>query len=333
MHSMVDAPRDRSGAALLSVVVPCFDEAPVLRETHRRVTAVLESAPPPLDFEMIYVDDGSRDETPRILREIQRADARVRVLSLSRNFGQYVAFTAGLHHARGDAVVIMDADLQDPPDLVLAMLDRWRKGVDVVYGVRTQRAGESVFKRWSSKLFHRCVDRIAYVAIPPDSGEFRLMDRAAVDAFLAMPERDRFIRGMVAWTGFRQEPVHFERPARAAGETKYGLGKMMRVAVDGLVSFSFAPLRLALWTGVLGSAATLLGVGSAVAVRILDGAWPGAWTIVFIAVALFGSAQLMILGIFGEYLGRIYNEVKRRPLYVIKERLGFEPANTGKDGG
>lgn len=333
MKALIDAPRNRSGAALLSVVIPCFDEEPVLRETHRRVTAALESAPTPLDFEMIYVDDGSRDETPGILREIRRADARVRILSLSRNFGQDVAITAGLHHARGDAVVIMDADLQDPPDLLLAMLDRWRQGVDVVYGVRTQRAGESVFKRWSSKLFYRCIDRIAYVAIPRDSGEFRLMDRLAVDAFLAMPERDRFVRGMVAWTGFRQEPVHFERPARAAGETKYDLGRMMRAAVDGLVSFSFAPLRLALWTGVLGSAATLLGVGSAVAVRILDGAWPGAWAVAFIAVSFFGSAQLMILGVFGEYLGRIYNEVKRRPLYVIKERLGFEPENTGKDGG
>lgn len=330
---MIDAPRDRSGAALLSVVIPCFDEEPVLRETHRRVTAVLESAPTPLDFETIYVDDGSRDETPIILRELRRTDARVRILSLSRNFGQYVAITAGLHHARGDAVIIMDADLQDPPDLLLAMLDRWRQGADVVYTVRTQRAGESSFKRWSSKLFHRCIARIAYVAIPHDSGEFRLMGRLAVDAFLAMPERDRFIRGMVAWTGFRQEPVHFKRPARAAGETKYGLGKMMRAAVDGFISFSFAPLRLALWTGVLGSAATLLGVGSAVAVRILDGAWPGAWAIALIAVSLFGSAQLMILGVFGEYLGRIYHEVKRRPLYVIKERLGFEPENTGKDGG
>lgn len=329
---MAGAPRDRSGAALLSVVIPCFDEEPVLRETHRRVTAVLESAPTPLDFEIIYVDDGSRDETRSILREIQRADAHVRILSLSRNFGQHVAVTAGLHHAKGDAVVIMDADLQDPPDVILIMLDRWRQGVDVAYGARTQRTGESVFKRWSARLFTRCLARTAEVPIPLDAGDFRLMDRLAVNAFLAMPERDRFIRGMVAWTGFRQEPVHFERPARAAGETKYGLGKMMRGGVDGFVSFSFAPLRLALWTGVFGAAVTLLGVGSVAAVRVLDGAWPGAWTIVCIAVALFGSAQLMILGIFGEYLGRVYNEVKRRPLYVVKDRLGFEPASAGEAG-
>ena len=212
------APAEHRG--LLSVVVPCFDEEAVIRETHRRLTAVLGEVPD-LDFELVYVDDGSRDATLDVLRALQSSDARVRVIALSRNFGHQIAVSAGLAEANGDAVAVIDADLQDPPEVLLPMLERWRDGVDVAYGVRSARDGETAFKRWTASVFYRLLDRLADVAIPLDAGDFRLMDRKVVDAFLAMPERDRFVRGMVAWTGFRQEPVRYRRAAQAAGETKY----------------------------------------------------------------------------------------------------------------
>ena len=193
---------------------------------------------PGLDFEFVYVDDGSRDVTLNLLRELQRADARVRVLALSRNFGHEIAMTAGLKCAAGNAVVIIDADLQDPPEVILEMLERWRRGADVAYGLRTERDSETRFKRWTASAFYRLLNRLADIPIPADTGDFRLMDRKVVAAFLAMPERDRFTRAMVAWTGFRQEPVPYRRAARAAGETKYPFGKMLRLAIDGILSFS-----------------------------------------------------------------------------------------------
>ena len=238
--------RRRQPRALLSVVVPCFDEEAVIGETYRRLVATLETVPD-LDFELVYVDDGSRDATLNVLRDLQRADARVRVLALSRNFGHEIAITAGLQYAAGDAVVLIDADLQDPPEVIPEMLEHWRRGADVAYGLRTERDGETRFKRWTSSAFYRLLDRLADIPIPLDTGDFRLMDRKVVDAFLAMPERDRFARAMVAWTGFRQEPVPYRRAARAAGETKYPFGKRLRVAIDGILSFSLAPLRLVTW--------------------------------------------------------------------------------------
>ena len=244
--------------ALLSVVVPCCDEEAVIGETHRRLVATLQSVPE-LDFELVYVDDGSRDATLNLLRELQHADTRVRVLALSRNFGHEIAITAGLQYAAGDAVVLIDADLQDPPEVIPEMLERWRRGADVAYGLRTEREGETRFKRWTAGAFYRLLDRLADISIPLDTGSFRLMDRKVVDAFLAMPERDRFARAMVAWTGFRQEPVPYRRAARAAGETKYPFGKMLRLAIDGILSFSLAPLRLATWLGFLASGLALAG--------------------------------------------------------------------------
>ena len=230
---------------LLSIVVPCFNEEAVIRETHRRLVATLDTVPD-LDFEIIYVDDGSRDATLNLLRNLQQADARVRVLALSRNFGHQMAVTAGLQHVAGQVVVLIDADLQDPPEVIPEMLDRWREGADVAYGVRTQRDGETRFKRWTANAFYRLLARLADISIPLDTGDFRLMDRTVVNAILAMPERDRFVRGMVAWTGFRQEPVPYRRAARLAGETGWPLRKMVRLAIDGLVSFSPpCPLRLA----------------------------------------------------------------------------------------
>ena len=306
----------------LSVVVPCFNEEAVIRETHRQLVSALEQVPE-LDLELVYVDDGSRDGTLDLLRDIQRTDSRVRVLVLSRNFGHQIAVTAGIQGTQGDAVVVIDADLQDPPDVILDMLNRWRRGADVAYGVRTQREGETAFKRWTAKAFYRILGRLTDTAIPLDTGDFRLMDRKVVDAFLAMPERDRFVRGMVAWAGFRQEPVPFQRAARAAGETKYPLKKMLRFAIDGILSFSMVPLRLATYIGFLASGLALLGIGYAFALRLLTDVWIEGWTLLLIAILFLGGVQLVLIGIFGEYLGRIYGEVKRRPLYLVAERLGF----------
>ena len=306
---------------LLSIVVPCFNEEAVIRETHRRLVATLDTVPD-LDFEIIYVDDGSRDATLNLLRNLQQADARVRVLALSRNFGHQMAVTAGLQHVAGQVVVLIDADLQDPPEVIPEMLDRWREGADVAYGVRTQRDGETRFKRWTANAFYRLLARLADISIPLDTGDFRLMDRTVVNAILAMPERDRFVRGMVAWTGFRQEPVPYRRAARLAGETGWPLRKMVRLAIDGLVSFSLLPLRLATWLGLLAAGLALSGI---VSLRLFTAAWVPGWTSLLIVILFIGGVQLLMLGILGKYVGRIYGEVKRRPLYLVKERLGFPP--------
>lgn len=297
-----------------------------MREAHRSLLATLETSPEG-GLELIYVDDGSRDGTLNILRELQHADHRVRVISLSRNFGHQVAVTAGLEHATGDAIVVIDADLQDPPEVILEMLDRWRQGVDVAYGVRSEREGETAFKLWTAKAFYRFINSLSDVAIPLDTGDFRLMDREVVNALLAMPERDRFVRGMVAWVGFRQEPVYYRRAARFAGQTKYPLKKMVRFATDGILSFSLVPLRLAVLMGIVAAGLALLGIVYALTLRLFTDVWVTGWTLLFIGMLFLGGVQLLFLGIIGEYLGRVYGEVKRRPLYLVKERLGFQYAS------
>ena len=314
---------------LLSVVVPCYDEEAVLPETHRRLVAALERAPA-AGFEIVYVDDGSRDATLDLLRGLQAADARVRVVGLARNFGQGMALTAGMAAAAGDAVAIIDADLQDPPEVIADMLDRWRRGVDVAYGVRSGREGETVFKRWTSKAFYRLLARLADSSFPLDAGYFRLMDRAVVDAFGAMPERYRYVSGMVGWTGFRQEAVSFHRAARAAGETKYTFKVMSTLAADAVLSFSRLPLRAAAWLGLGAAGLALAGVVYALAARLVGGAWVSGAAWLAIVVLLVGGAQLVAIGILGEYLGRVYGEVQRRPLYVVKERLGFPAADDSR---
>ena len=318
------ARREPHARPLLSVVVPCYNEEAIISEMHCHLTAVLGEIPA-IDFEIIYVDDGSRDATLERLRGLQRADPRVRIISLSRNFGQQMAITAGLAEAAGDAVAIMDADLQDPPEVILDMLELWRRGVDVAYGVRSGREGETVFKRWTSKVFYRLMSLISDTPIPLDAGDFRLMDRKVVNAFLAMRERDRFIRGMVPWVGFRQEPILYHRRARAAGETKWPFKMMLHLAADGIVSFSFFPLHLATWVGFSAAGLAILGIVYAVFIRIFTDTWITGWATLFIVILFLGGVQLMLIGVLGEYLGRIYAEVKRRPLYLVKERLGFTP--------
>ena len=306
----------------LSVVVPCFNEESVLRELHRRVAAIFQEAPD-VELELICVDDGSRDGTLALLRELQGADPRLRVLSLARNFGQLAATTAGVAEATGDAVAIIDADMQDPPEVILQMLARWREGVEVAYGVRTVREGETASKRWSSAVFSRFINRLSEVSLPLDVGDFCLLDRKVVDAFLAMPERDRYHRGMIAWAGFRQEAVPFHRRARSAGETKYTSAMLWRLALNAVLSFSRAPLRLALWTGCAVAAPALGVVAYGLLSRFFAADPMAGWKLAFAATVFLAGAQLVFLGILGEYLGRVYVEVKRRPLFLVKERLGF----------
>ena len=312
---------------LISVIVPCYNEEQVVVETNRQLVATL-AALDDLDFEIVYVDDGSSDKTVDLLRAIQSADERTRVVRLARNFGHQLAVSAGLEHAAGDAVVIIDADLQDPPEVIAEMVARWRDGYHVVYGMRTDRPGETAFKLWTAKLFYRFINRLSKVQIPIDVGDFRLLDRRVVDVLLSMPERDRFLRGMVSWIGFRQVAVMYRRAQRRAGESKYPLFKMLQFAADGVLSFSLTPLRLALWVGFLSIGMAFAGILYALIIRLYTNDWVRGWTSIFTAVLFIGGAQLVTLGIIGEYIGRIYAEVKRRPLYVIEERLGFDKAAT-----
>ncbi len=308
---------------LLSVVVPCMNEEEVLRETNRRLISTLEGIS--LSFEIIYVDDGSTDSTAELLRDLQAHDPRIRVVRFSRNFGHQIAITAGLEHSSGDAVAIIDADLQDPPEVLLDFVAKWLDGYDVVYGVRTEREGETQFKLWTAKLFYRFIRKLSDTRIPLDTGDFRLMDRRVVDALLSMPERDRFVRGMVSWLGFSQAAVAYRRAPRAAGVTKFSILKMVRFALDGIFSFSILPLRLATWTGFTASALAILGIAVVVLGRIFG--MPGlvkGWSSTVIAVLFVGGVQLICLGIIGEYVGRIYGESKRRPLYIVDERMGFK---------
>lgn len=311
---------------LLSLIVPCYNEEAVLRTTHERLTTVLRSLTD-LDFEIIYVDDGSVDQTQPILIELQNRDDFVRVLSLSRNFGHQVAVTAGLEQAAGDAVVIIDADLQDPPEVITEMVQLWCAGHHVAYGNRINRAGESKFKLWTAKVFYRLINVLSETKIPLDTGDFRLMDRKVVDVLLAMPERGRFLRGMISWIGFRQIAVPYERQPRPAGSSKYPLFKMTRFAMDGIMSFSVLPLKLAVWTGLMTIWLAIAGILFAVFARFYGGydlRLGRGWASLFVAVMFMGGVQLLCLGIIGEYLGRIYTEVKRRPLYAVQQRLGFE---------
>ena len=305
-----------------SLVVPIFNEEAVLPVLLRRLDALLPQLDGPA--EVIIVDDGSLDTSPIVLEAKARADARYRFLRLSRNFGQQVAMTSGMARARGQAIVIMDADLQDPPEIILDMIAKWREGFEIVYAQRLSRDGESKFKLLTSNLFYRVMGNLSDVDIPRDVGDFRLVDRKALDSFLAMPERDRFVRGMFSWIGYRQAVVQFHRPARAAGETKYSLAKMLRLAASGLVSFSDAPLRAALWIG-LGVCGVALAYAVCVVAMWLFGAnLARGWSSIIVVMTFLGGANMLMTGVLGVYIGRIHTEVKRRPLYVVDRAIGFE---------
>jgi len=274
-------------------------------------------------WEVIFVDDGSHDGSLSMLTDLAKSEPRYKVVSFARNFGHQMAITAGLDRAAGQAVVVMDADLQDPPEVVKAMLERWQEGFDVVYGVRQKRHGETWFKRATAAGYYRLLRAMVGVSIPADAGDFRLMSRAVVLTLRALRERHRFVRGMITWVGFRQTAVHYERAGRFAGETKYPLRKMLRFAVDGMTSFSTVPLRLATWLGVMAGVVAIAAAGWALYVKIYVNAVVPGWTTIMILVALGSSAQLLMTGILGEYVGRIYEEVKRRPLYVVAREINL----------
>jgi len=313
---------------LLSVVAPVYDEEELVEEfIARTVKAMAE-----YEFELVLVNDGSSDSTPELLDRAAAADPRVRVIHLSRNFGHQAALTAGLEHAVGDVVAMIDADLQDPPELIRDMIARWSQGADVVYAVRKEREGETAFKLATASWFYKLFNKLAQVDLEPNSGDFRLLDRRALDALLAMTERSRFLRGMTVWVGFNQTAISYQRDARHAGETKYTLRKMLSFSLDAISSFSHRPLQLATLIGFLCAGFAFVLIPVVIALRIADSYLPGFGTIT-IAVLLLGGIQLMAIGMIGEYVGRIYDEVKGRPLYLVRTRLNVDADELPLDAG
>jgi glycosyltransferase involved in cell wall biosynthesis len=322
------APADRASVMrTISVVVPVFNEEEIIGQFYDRMKKVLTALG--LSWEIVFVDDGSRDTSFEKLSALAGSDPHIKVLKFSRNFGHQIAITAGVDAARGDCVVVIDSDLQDPPEVIPAMVEQWRLGFDVVYGVRSEREGETAMKLMTASMFYRLLGRVTNVQIPANVGDFRLMSRRVVEQLKLLREKDRFVRGLVSWVGFRQTGVTYHRAAREAGVTKYPLGKMIKFAFDGITSFSTAPLKLATWTGYLSALAAVLYLISVFVQRALGITVEG-WATIMVAMLFLGSVQLICLGILGEYLGRVFNEVKPRPMYVIEERLGLdEPPRQG----
>ena len=299
---------------LLSVVAPVYNEVELVEAFVERTCAALAD----YDFELIIVNDGSSDGSTELLDRLAEEDTRLRVVHLSRNFGHQAAITAGLEHALGDAAVMIDADLQDPPELIPKLVAQWEAGSDVVYAVRHEREGETAFKLATASWFYKLFNKLAQVDLEPNSGDFRLLDRRALDALLAMTERSRFLRGMTVWVGFTQTAVPYERSARSAGETKYTLRKMLRFSFDAITSFSHLPLQLSTYVGVLCAGIAFISIPIVIGLRIAGSYLPGFGTLTII-ILLIGGMVLIALGVIGEYVGRIYDEVKHRPLYVVRE--------------
>jgi len=305
---------------LLQVVVPCYNEAAIIKQTHEHLSRVLSGLS--CHYHIIYINDGSWDGTHVLLNEIANND-HVSVIHFSRNFGHQVAVTAGLDYADADMVVIIDADLQDPPEVITDMIDQWQTGYDVVYGKRLARDGETLFKKVTAKCFYRLLKTMTKdLDIPLDTGDFRLIDRKVLKAVKAMPERDRFLRGMFAWLGFQQAPVFYHRRSRAAGETKYTFKKMIAFALDAMLSFSSFPLRMMSWLGLVMTFLAIIGVVYTLSIRVFTHNWVPGWAFIMIVVLLAAGVQMMMLGVIGEYIGRSYRELKNRPLYVIDEIRG-----------
>jgi len=302
----------------ISVVAPIFNEENNIPELYRRVKETLDSTGEP--WELLMVDDGSTDHSSELICQLAHQDARVRPVIFARNFGHQIAVSAGLDYARGQAVVIIDSDLQDPPEVILDLIEKWRQGFDVVYAVRTEREGESWFKLFTASLFYRLIYRITDVDIPMDAGDFRLLDRKVVDVLKSMRERFRFLRGMSAWVGFRQVGVPYRRAARLAGETKYPFRKMFRLALNAITGFSYFPLQLATYLGFVSAGISILAIPVVVGMRLTGSQAFFGQATTLIAVLFLGGVQLICLGILGEYIGRLYDEAKGRPLYILREQ-------------
>jgi len=310
---------------VFSIVVPCYNEEEVIMESYRRISAVMLSMGEP--YELVFVNDGSKDATPALLNQLSDEDSSVRVLHFARNAGHQIAVSAGLDYAAGSAVVIIDADLQDPPELIPDMARLWRDGAQVVYGQRRSRAGESFLKLKTAQLYYKLIQKLTGNAIPRDTGDFRLVDEKVADAVRGMPEHARFLRGMFAWVGFKQVPLLYDRDKRFAGQTHYPFKKMLKLAADGIMSFSDKPLKLPLWMGLVWlflGGLTLL----ALLIMALAGHSGGGWWLASLLMIGFGST-LASIGIAGSYLARVYDEVKQRPLYIVADTRGFDEAEGG----
>lgn len=317
---------------LISIVIPVYNEIDVIDACYERLTRVM-GALAGYDYELVFVDDGSRDRTHARLLEFHAQDPHLRIVKFSRNFGHQIAVTAGVDQARGDAIVIIDADLQDPPEVIPRMVEKWEEGYDVVYGVRQRRAGESRLKLLTAAAFYRLLRSFTNIEIPVDVGDFRLISARAAEQLRKLREKDRFVRGLVSWIGFRQTGIPYERDSRLAGETKYPYRKMFKFAIDGITSFSSLPLRLASWLGYMASFLAFIYLVSVFVQRAMGHTVEG-WATIMVAMLFLGGVQLICLGIIGEYIGRIFNETKSRPMYVIESVHQAEgEADTGRAGG
>jgi dolichol-phosphate mannosyltransferase len=305
-----------------SIVAPCYNEEGNLPELYRRIKEVMDKTQE--SWELVLINDGSADRTPELMRQLHAQDERVHYIDFARNFGHQVAVTAGMDYAQGQAVILIDSDLQDPPELILEMIQKWQEGYQVVYAVRSERKGETWFKLFTAKLFYRLIYRITDVNIPLDTGDFRLMDRQVVDTMKKMRERHRFIRGMTSWVGFKQTGVTYIRSERFAGKTGYPLRKMVKFASDAITGFSYFPLQLATYLGFIIAALSGLGMVAVIIARLFGNQAFFGQATTLVMVLFLGGVQLISLGIIGEYLGRIYDEVRGRPLYVVNEAVGFE---------
>ncbi len=314
---------------LLSVVVPISFEEETIPEFYRRTKNVLSHLGPGLNHELIFVNDGSTDRSLELLEDLNRRDAAVRIINFSRNFGHQIAITAGIDHASGDAVVVIDGDLQDPPEVIQEMIAKWREGYKVVYGVRNRRKGESILKLVTANLFYWIMGKLSDVKLPMNAGDFRLMDREVVNALGTIREENRYIRGLISWVGFSQYGLTYERDSRFAGKTKFNFKKMFKFAFDGITSFSDKPLRLSSQLGLCITLAAFLSVIWLIVSKFTNpqSTIPG-WTSLLVVVLFLGGVQLMSIGVLGEYIGRIYRETKRRPLYIVARKYGFPDASS-----
>ncbi|MCX7748581.1 MAG: glycosyltransferase family 2 protein [Clostridia bacterium] len=310
-----------SDKAVISIVVAAYNEEEVILESYKRLKKVMDSINEP--YEIIFVNDGSRDKTAVILNEMCVMDKNCKLIDFSRNFGQQVAITAGMDHSEGDAIVVIDADLQDPPEVIPKMIEKWREGYDVVYGKRAERKGESVFKKITAAVFYRFLRKMTDVEIPVDTGDFRLIDRKVCDALKSINEKNRYVRGLISWLGFRQTGVEFVRDKRFAGETKYPLKRMIKFAFDAITSFSYKPLKLATYLGTTVSVLSFLYLLVVLYQRIFTNQVQPGWASTLAVNLVFNGIVLIILGVIGEYIGRIYDEAKGRPLYIIRQFKNF----------
>ena len=314
-------------SVIYSVIIPMYNEEEVIEHTYERLKEVMDQTSEP--YELIFVNDGSRDRTVELIEMISQFDSHVRLIDFSRNFGHQIAISAGMDYAQGDAVIVIDADLQDPPEIILQMIEKWKEGYEVVYGKRLKRKGETLFKKLTAKLFYRLLRSMTNVDIPIDTGDFRLIDRKVCQVLRGLKEKNRFVRGLISWIGFRQTSVEYVREERFAGETKYPLKKMISFALDGITSFSYKPLKIASYVGFALSLGGFIYLFIVIFQRLFTETTAEGWTTIVALNLIFNGIILMLLGVIGEYIGRIYDESKDRPLYIVRETKGFDSAESG----